>query len=104
MDPQEITNRLNRLSQLTGGDKPDKKKPIDIDRQLAVLASYYGYDAWLDAKTDKMTMRDFNLLIEEARRKHSEDMIRLAQAIRIGNADKKDYDRLMKQLTKEAGL
>ncbi len=102
-DLRSLNASLAKLQAITAGDKQkDEYKKLDKQTVLATIAYEYGYDAYLDAKNNKMTAKELLSLTELAQKKRYSKQIDMALALRVGLADEKNYSKIIKDWTKRA--
>lgn len=100
-DLQALNSSLSKLQALSGGNKKTKKA-LGKDRVLAIIASEYGYSAYLDAKHNRMTAKELMFLLEQITRKKHENLINMATACRVAQADKNQFNKIIKEWNKKA--
>jgi hypothetical protein len=97
MDLQQLTNRLADISQVTKA----KTNKFDKNKIYSIILAEYGYEAFKDLKSNSMTAEDLVLLLKSAHVKRLKSRSDMAAATRIASADKKVYERIIKDMDKE---
>lgn len=97
---QSLSKSLQELEALAGDKK--KAKRFTKSQILSLIARHYGYQAYLDAVDNKMTGKTMLALLDQIRRDRMNRVIELATADRVAQADKKDFQKIIKQWSKEA--
>lgn len=100
-DLSKLASGLGRLEALTGGNKKKASKRYSREQILSILATEYGYQAYVDARDNKMMAKDLLALLDQVKKNRYNKMIDLAYATRLSQAEKRDFDKIIKQWNKE---
>lgn len=97
---QSLEDLAKGLKELEAQQKTKVRKRPTKREILAFLAVEVGYDFYKDCLENEATYKDLVAIHKAVAKKQYRDIIAMTTAMRVAQAEKKDYQKIMKKWQK----